>query len=147
MSKLLRKIHIVCLLPPGPIVLMSMLASLLHLKSCTKLRPLASVLPLRVVTAGDGRYVEVDRDTNLFWITPTLPPFGLLRPFTPFTILCFSSQPADTMSEIGRFDARVLRVPRMAVAATVSASTRSACLPPSHPKRRPLSRHMPPTLT
>lgn len=42
----------------------------------TKLRPLASVLPLRVVTAGDGRYVEVvwnDWNTNLLWITPTLP--------------------------------------------------------------------------
>lgn len=76
MSRLPRKIHIVCLLPRGPTVLMSMLASLLRLKSFTKLRPLASVLPLRVVTAGDGRYVEVvwnDWNTNLLWITPTLP--------------------------------------------------------------------------
>lgn len=46
-----------------------------------------------------------------------------------------------------RFDARVLRAPKMDVAATVSALIRSACLRPSPPKLKLSSQRMQPTLT
>ena len=73
---------------------MSMLPSLHRLKSFTKLRLLASVLPLRVDTAGDGRYVGVDWNINLLWITPTPTLISLLVCYGQTTplILMFPSQ-------------------------------------------------------
>lgn len=129
MSSLRRRIHIACLLPV-PIVLMSTVSSLRpRLKSSTKLRLLVSAQLLPVVTAGDGRYVGID--------------WTLLYQ----TALRMVARLADALWLEIRFDARVLRVRRMAVAATVFASTRSACSRLSLPRRKLSFRPTLPILT
>lgn len=128
MSSLRRRIHIACLLPV-PIVLMSTASSLRpRLKSSTKLRLLASAQLLPVVTAGDGRYVGID------WILLYQMALRMVARLT------------DALLGI-RFDAQVLRVRRMAVAATVFASTRSACSRLSLPRRKLSFRPTLPILT